>query len=160
MEKEIIFVGLGLVIIFVFFLLLQVKNKIVYGTTDLNKIKGIVFEKKCIGELEKNGFEVFWRGKELGVKDGGIDIEAKKGNTLLLIQCKNYQKKAVIGGDLLRMFWGDVYTFLLRNDVKSFDVHYLFVSNFYQIDKSGKFWLEDNGFVKYFDFNGFKKAIK
>lgn len=45
---------------------------------------------------EKRGYKVEYRGIELGLKDGGIDLICRKGNEILLVQCKNWKQESTI----------------------------------------------------------------
>ena len=52
---------------------------------------------RYIGYLyEKKGYKVEYRGIELGLKDGGIDLICRKNNEILLVQCKNWKQESTI----------------------------------------------------------------
>jgi len=52
--------------------------------------KGLGYEDFVAHLYKKRGYKVWERGRELGVKDGGIDLVAYRWNKTLLIQCKNW----------------------------------------------------------------------
>lgn len=55
--------------------------------------KGIEYESH-IAEIYRNrGYQVWERGKELGRKDGGIDLVACKDDETILIQCKDWDNR-------------------------------------------------------------------
>ena len=73
--------------------------------------KGKDYEKFVGKHIESFDFEVDYRGLRMGKKDGGIDLIAKKNNTYVLIQCKNWSKRKVKQKDI-RVFVADYYTYL------------------------------------------------
>jgi len=76
-----------------------------------NVKKGKEYEKYVGKYIESFGFDVDYRGLKMGRKDGGIDLIARKNNTYVLIQCKNWSKKRVTQKDI-RVFIGDYYAYL------------------------------------------------
>ena len=54
------------------------------------KEKGDKYEKFIAIHYKTQGYTIAEHGKDNGVKDGGIDIIAKKGKEILFIQCKNW----------------------------------------------------------------------
>lgn len=70
-----------------------------------------------VGKLyEKRGYEVEYRGIELGLKDGGIDLIAKKPNETVLIQCK-YWKNRKIDHLVVRSFFGDCFAYINKRSI-------------------------------------------
>jgi hypothetical protein len=52
---------------------------------------------RYIGYLyEMEGYDVEYRGIEMGLKDGGIDLVCRKGGEILLVQCKNWSTESTI----------------------------------------------------------------
>jgi len=82
---------------------------------------------------------------EKGQKDEGIDIIATKGEELLLIQCKNWQKSIITHSDI-KEFLGNCYLFLYKNPQyrKFKKVRRLFVSSQSNLDESAKYLLKDS----------------
>jgi len=80
-----------------------------------------------------------------GQKDEGIDIIATKGDELLLIQCKNWQKSVITHSDI-KEFLGNCYLFLYKNPQyrKFKKVRRLFVSSQSSLDESAKYLLKDS----------------
>ena len=76
-----------------------------------NIAKGKAYEKYIGKHIEIKGFEVDYRGLRLGIKDGGIDLVAIKGDTYILIQCKNWSKQSIKQKDI-RVFIGDYYNYI------------------------------------------------
>ena len=56
------------------------------------KIRGDEYEVYIAEHYRKLGCHVIEHGKEQGVKDGGIDLIAKLGNEVILIQCKDWNE--------------------------------------------------------------------
>lgn len=56
------------------------------------KIRGDEYEEYIAEHYKKLGCHVIEHGKEKGVKDGGIDLIAKLGNEVILIQCKDWNE--------------------------------------------------------------------
>lgn len=56
------------------------------------KIRGDEYEEFIAEHYRKLGCHVIEHGKEQGVKDGGIDLIAKLGNEVILIQCKDWNE--------------------------------------------------------------------
>lgn len=52
---------------------------------------------RYIGYLyEQEGYDVEYRGIEMGLKDGGIDLVCNKHGEILLVQCKNWRQDSII----------------------------------------------------------------
>ena len=52
---------------------------------------------RYIGYLyEQDGYDVEYRGIEMGLKDGGIDLVCNKQGEVLLVQCKNWKQDSII----------------------------------------------------------------
>ena len=56
------------------------------------KIRGDEYEEYIAEHYRNLGCDVIEHGKEKGVKDGGIDLIAKLGNEVILIQCKDWNE--------------------------------------------------------------------
>lgn len=58
--------------------------------------KGKMYE-RYVGYLyEAQGYDVEYRGIEMGLKDGGIDLICRKNGEILLVQCKNWKIESTI----------------------------------------------------------------
>lgn len=57
---------------------------------------GKMYERYIGYIYEQRGYDVEYRGIELGLKDGGIDLICRKTNEILLIQCKNWKQESTI----------------------------------------------------------------
>ncbi len=52
---------------------------------------------RYVGYLyEAQGYDVDYRGIEMGLKDGGIDLICRKNGEILLVQCKNWKLESTI----------------------------------------------------------------
>ena len=115
---------------------------------DEKKIEdGKAFE-KYVGEIyQKRGYEVDFRGLELGVKDGGIDLIAKRNGQIILIQCKNWKVKNSIEHNHIKEFYGNCNFYIdkflqdvSRENIKSI----MALSNFHCISFSAKIICKEN----------------
>lgn len=79
---------------------------------EARKIAGEKFEKAVGKDYEENGYKVDYRGLKLGIKDGGIDLIATKGNTILLIQCKNWKEENSITHRHIKEFYGNCHFYI------------------------------------------------
>lgn len=84
---------------------------------DLAKLKqyGDDFEREVGLYYEIHGYDVEYRGLELGVLDGGIDLIATKENETLLIQCKYWKKDNSINSKMIKEFYGNCHFYLDKN---------------------------------------------
>lgn len=70
------------------------------------------FEKEVGNYYEFQGYTVEYRGLELGLKDGGIDLIATKPDELVLIQCKYWKKENSITQKMVKEFYGSCHFYL------------------------------------------------
>lgn len=73
------------------------------------------FEKYVGKKYEDNGYEVEYRGLNLGFLDGGIDLIAKKNDKVFLIQCKYWKKKDSITHNMVKEFYGNCNFYIDNN---------------------------------------------
>ena len=79
-----------------------------------NKQKGDKYELQ-IGKLyQQQGYKVYFKGINEGVRDKGIDLIAYRGKEALLIQCKNWEHSQV-KQEHLRIFLGDCTAYIEQN---------------------------------------------
>lgn len=57
---------------------------------------GKMYERYIGYQYETQGYDVQYRGIEMGLKDGGIDLICRKGGEILLVQCKNWSLDSTI----------------------------------------------------------------
>lgn len=57
---------------------------------------GRMYERYIGYHYEKSGYDVQYRGIELGLQDGGIDLICRKHDETFVIQCKNWRKDSTI----------------------------------------------------------------
>lgn len=127
MNEILIFSGIGSVIyIFVKNKLTKYKDEIIElrkklpqeftAEQKLNMKKaGDDFEKYVGKYFEDDGYEVEYRGINLGFLDGGIDLIAKKNNKIFLIQCKYWKKKDSITHNMVKEFYGNCNFYIDNN---------------------------------------------
>lgn len=93
------------------------------------KRSGDEFEKRVGKYYEYLGYIVEYRGLELGFEDGGIDLIARKGNEVLLIQCKYWKKINSIKGKNIKEFYGNCNFYIDQNNLNRKNVICLYVIN-------------------------------
>ncbi len=76
-----------------------------------NDQKGYNYELQIGKYYQKQGYKVYFKGINEGLKDQGIDLIAYKDNEALLIQCKNWEYSQV-KQEQLRIFLGDCTAYL------------------------------------------------
>jgi len=81
------------------------------------KRSGDEFEKRVGKYYEKEGYKVEYRGLELGLEDGGIDLIAHKKNETLLIQCKYWKQENKIKGQHIKQFYGSCNFYIDHNNL-------------------------------------------
>lgn len=86
---------------------------------DPNKRVGNLYEKNIGEGLEKQGYEVEYRGAEKGMKDGGIDLIARKNGETLLIQNKMRAKDLKLTELPITNFVQDVRNYLKQNPTEN-----------------------------------------
>ena len=91
----------------------------VYSKEEIENMKkfGDDFEIEVGKYFENAGFDVEYRGLELGVLDGGIDLIAKKDKTIFLIQCKYWKKKDSITHNMIKEFYGNCNFYIDQNQL-------------------------------------------
>jgi hypothetical protein len=112
--------------------------------------QGKEFEYYVSDYFKKQGYEVI-NNFEKEKNDEGIDIIAKKGEELLLIQCKNWEIP-VISHKEIKEFLGNCYLFLYNHvEYRRFKkVRRLYITSQSNLDKSARYLLKDNyPFVEY-----------
>ncbi len=90
----------------------------VTGYTKANKItKGAIYEAYIADIYRQRGYDVEERGRELGKRDGGIDLIATKEDEVIFIQCKNWKEngKWKIKQKDIKAFRSDIRDFLINN---------------------------------------------
>ncbi len=83
---------------------------------------GDEFEKLVGKSYEQNGYEVEYRGLELGYNDQGIDLIAKKYGKTVLIQCKYWKKPKSISQAMVKEFYGSCNFYIDSNNLNRDDV--------------------------------------
>jgi hypothetical protein len=80
---------------------------------------GALYE-RYIGYLyEIAGYEVEYYGIFQGREDRGRDLIAKKGNEIIVIQCKNWSQYTNIHENMVFQFFGSVYKYRMENPGKN-----------------------------------------
>jgi len=123
-------------------------------------IQGKEFEYYVSNKFKNEGYEVI-NNFEKKENDEGIDIIAKKGDELLLIQCKNWEKSVINHSDI-KEFLGNCYLFLYKHkEYRRFKkVRRLYITSNSNLDSSARYLLKDYyPFVEYMQVP-FKKEKK
>ena len=79
------------------------------------KRAGDNYERRVGKHYENIGYKVDYRGLNMGVKDGGIDLIATKGEELVLIQCKFWTRWESITHSMVKEFYGNCHFYLDHN---------------------------------------------
>ena len=111
---------------------------------------GNTYEEFILNKYKNNGYQVILNGKK-SFNDGGIDIIAKKCNSVVLVQCKNWSmsNKYKINQKDLRAFIGDCYLYLLKNPSQVKVSFHFIVSHDDILTKSADIFLKENTFLKF-----------
>lgn len=98
---------------------LQKRLPKIYTKDEIDNMKkyGDDFEKYVGKGYEEKGYEVEYRGLELGFLDKGIDLIARKPNEILLIQCKFWKKKDSITHNMVKEFYGNCNFYIDNNNL-------------------------------------------
>lgn len=69
-------------------------------------------------ECTQTGYEVDYFGSNMGLEDLGRDIIAKKGNQVLIIQCKYWSEQKVIHEKHIAQLYGTTMCYCMENEVQ------------------------------------------
>ena len=76
---------------------------------------GIEYERYIGYRLESDGYKVTYLGATLGLKDMGRDLLAKKGDKVLVIQCKRWSKEKTIHEKHIFQLYGSTAMLSIEN---------------------------------------------
>lgn len=110
-----------------------------------NKQKGDKYELQIGKSYQQQGYKVYFKGINEGMRDKGIDLIAYKGKEALLIQCKNWENSQ-IKQEHLRIFLGDCTAYCEQNQ-KIFakkNVRRVFVTSCESMDYGVKKFIMEN----------------
>ena len=79
---------------------------------------GQEYEKRVGKYYENKGYKVTYRGIELGLSDGGIDLIARNNYKILLIQCKYWKEKESITHNMVKEFFGNCSFYIDNNNIE------------------------------------------
>jgi restriction system protein len=106
------------------------------------------YEKFIANKYIELGYEVILNGINKNVNDGGIDLIAKKENSIILVQCKNWSmsNEYKINQKDLRAFLGDGFIYMKENGLLNTKVSFHFIVSHDNILNEGalKFLSEQN----------------
>lgn len=106
---------------------------------------GDLYEAFIAEHYRSLGYDVIERGKNLGVKDKGIDLIATKDEELLLIQCKNWAINNKIEKKHLSEFVGDVTVYLEKYQNLNYEkLRRIYVMSNQSLHGSAKHYLREN----------------
>lgn len=75
---------------------LSISSPNYYTERQISALLGEIYEKYIGQLLENRGYSVEYNGINKGKEDGGVDLIARKGRIVALVQCKNWNQKQVI----------------------------------------------------------------
>lgn len=78
---------------------------------------GNEFEMLVGKSYEESGYEVEYRGLDLGYNDQGIDLVAKKNGKTVLVQCKYWKKPNSISQSMVKEFYGSCNFYIDNNNL-------------------------------------------
>lgn len=142
---DFLFIVILIIVAFLFFYRPKRKNITSKDYATKNKQKGDNYEKQIGRFYQKQGYKVYFKGINEGLKDQGIDLIAYKGKDVILIQCKNWENTQV-KQEHLRIFLGDCTAYVEQNK-KIFakkNINRVFVTSCQNVDYGVKKFLEEN----------------
>lgn len=110
------------------------------------------YEEFISNKYKNAEYKVELRGIKESFNDGGLDLIAKKNNTIILVQCKNWKmsNSYKINQKDLRAFVGDCFLYLKDKNLEDKKVSYHFiVSHDNILTKSAEIFLKENQFIKF-----------
>lgn len=110
------------------------------------------YEEFISNKYKDVGYKVELRGIKESFNDGGLDIIARKDNSIVLVQCKNWSmsNNYKINQKDLRAFVGDCFLYLKEMNLEGIKISYHFiVSHDNILTKSAEIFLKQNGFIKF-----------
>jgi restriction system protein len=113
---------------------------------------GNSYEKYIASKYEENDYLVELNGINKNINDGGIDLIAKKDDSLILVQCKNWSmsNKYKINQKDLRAFIGDSFIYMTENELFNKKVSFHFIVSHDNILNEGAIkFLEEQNMVKF-----------
>lgn len=87
--------------------------------------KGLMFELQIADYYRNLGYKV--ENRYMLSHDGGIDVIARKGSEIILIQCKNYNTDKYLNTDLIKKFIGDCFVYISQQNLNPAKVKLHFV---------------------------------
>lgn len=78
---------------------------------------GRTFEMYYGDILKQKGYSVSYRGIDLGIKDGGIDLIAFKDDSMELIQCKYWSRTTYITDNVISQTYGSAINILTQENL-------------------------------------------
>ena len=88
---------------------------------------------------ERKGYSVFYSGSIYKIDDLGRDLIAKKGNQILIIQCKYWSAKKLIHEKHINQLYGTMVCYCFENNIPMEKVHGVLVTNITVSDTARKF---------------------
>jgi len=109
--------------------------------------KGSAYEEHVSNYYKSLGYTVWEHGKELGVKDHGIDVIVKLGRKVLFLQCKHWNKsnKYKITHQHLKSMRQDVFDYIEKKAIFSmYEIEVVYVVSTDIFDKSAYYYLDEH----------------
>jgi len=119
-----------------------------HNSKNKNEI-GQEYERKVGKHYEKKGYSVTYRGIELGVKDGGIDLIASNKYEILLIQCKFWKDENSITHKMVKEFFGNCNFYINNNpEIQTKKVKSIYVVPNHKIISRSAYYIFKENYVK------------
>lgn len=108
-----------------------------------NQKKGKTYEEFVYTLLLKKGYSIFHNCLDIGRKDKGIDFIAQNTETILLIQCKNWEAMEVEHTHL-KEFFANCQLYLSKEKLSTTNIRLLYITSKNVLSPSAKMFLQEN----------------
>lgn len=117
--------------------------------TYINSIrKGKRYEIYISQLLKLRGYKIIHNCLELEKLDKGIDFISVKDDTVLFIQCKNFENTEITHIHL-KEFYANCELYLLKNPFDGLKKRFMYISSKNFLSDSARYFLNENSFIEY-----------
>ena len=110
--------------------------------------KGRKYEEYIFKLLLYRGYKIIHSCLELQRADKGIDFIALKNDSVVFIQCKNFENTEVSHLHL-KEFYANCELYLRNNSFNGLQKRFLYISSFNFLADSAKYFLKENNFIEF-----------
>lgn len=110
--------------------------------------KGRKYEEYIFKLLLYRGYKIIHNCLELKKVDKGIDFIALKNDSLVFIQCKNFENTEITHIHL-KEFYANCELFLRNEPFNGLKKRFLYLSSFDFLSDSAKYFLQENNFIEF-----------